>query len=146
MIAEPTDDYWWIVYNTFFDDTTLVARNHYCSPAGYNECTNHTVRDILERTKGVARFYAITEGGLLGYACLDDKRRRVFSFGIRLDVRKQGRTTEIIDFILNLGGNKNKTFLLQDTNNRDIEILKKLGYVEHSQDFYNSEKEYKLKT
>lgn len=81
MRAELTDDYWYIIYNTIKGDEKLVEHFHFCSPAGFVECANHTADSIYHRTIGDVSFYAFFQEGLELPQVFDDNNQRVITFG-----------------------------------------------------------------
>lgn len=150
VFSEETDDYKWIIEETTKGDSVLVKKNHFCSPAGYSVCTDHTFSEIFSRTLGDIEFHAVFSGksrhaeGLVGYICLDAGLSRVFCFGIRHEFRKTEVMDEFICLMRNLAGEKGEV-LIGSYNFRDIKMAEHFGFKKKGYDFMNEEIIYKLR-
>lgn len=159
MRVEQTDDYWYIIYNTFKGDAKLIEDLHFTSPSGLLICTNHTHKDIMERTMGEVLFFAVLEdnipvmetkkgielynvknGGLIGFACFDKGGDRLFSFGVRKEHRRQGIIPLFLMELRKFAKEGNLTLLVTENNERDLAVLREMGMIEHGSDYTNSEK------
>lgn len=163
MRAELTDDYWHIVYNTYKEDRKLIGDFHFCSPSTTKQCANYTVGEIFGRMGEDAIFFAILEngkdvkktvvfdetsvdlydfanGGLIGFAAFDTDMGRLFSYGIKIEHRRNGIFPLFMKELRKLANKEELIITLTENNERDMIAFRKMGIMQIGMDYENSEK------
>jgi hypothetical protein len=123
-----TDDIYYIVYNTYRGDRSMYEDNHFCHPSGVEECSLHTTKEIFDSPSDT-EFYAVIDGGLVGFVAYHSKRKRVISFGLTISSRREGRAAEFMGLVRNFGDRDGLSVRVCKTNKRDIALLQSAGFA-----------------
>lgn len=136
MELHPAEDIYYIVYRTYRGDRCLLEDNHFCHPGGLVECSNYSTKEIFDRKD--SEFFVVVDDyslykeideSVVGFVVFCDNRETIFSFGIKVSERRNGRAAEFLKALRNFRRGSGNSVRVCNTNKRDIALLQSNGYV-----------------